>query len=224
MNTRRLKVIQWATGNTGKRALREVIRDPILELVGVRVYDDDKNGIDAGELCGEPATGILATTDRDAVLQLDADCCVYMPRATGRGATRSGLTEDELVDDIVALVSKGTNVVSTCTDLFYRGIRLSEENRDRLLRACESGNASIWTSGSDPDWDLQPTGWRLKIDGDAPIHMSAPFPVPLEELANYVPAFNANAQINAVPYVCDAKPGILTTLDLPHILPRCPGQ
>ena len=36
----RYRVIQWATGNTGQRALREVIRHPSLELVGVRVYDD----------------------------------------------------------------------------------------------------------------------------------------------------------------------------------------
>src|SRR5262245_45976245 len=104
MESPRYRVIQWATGNTGQRALREVIRHPSLDLGGVRVYDDAKNGVDAGELCGEDATGVLATSDRDAVLQLDGDCCVYMPRATGRGETRAGLTEDELVEDVVALL------------------------------------------------------------------------------------------------------------------------
>ena len=44
------RVIQWATGNTGQRALREVIRDPDLELVGLLVYDEAKEGIDAGKL------------------------------------------------------------------------------------------------------------------------------------------------------------------------------
>ena len=97
------RVVQWATGNTGQRALREVIRHPALHLVGVRVYDPAKDGVDAGELCGEGPTGVLATTDRDAVLALEAECCIYMPRATGRGQTRAGLTEDELVDDVVAL-------------------------------------------------------------------------------------------------------------------------
>jgi hypothetical protein len=115
------RVIQRATGNTGQRALREVIRDPSFELVGVLVYSDEKNGVDAGELCGEPTTGVMATTDREAVLQLDADCCIYMPRATGRGVTRAGLTEDELVADIVALLERGTNIVTTCSDLFARG-------------------------------------------------------------------------------------------------------
>ena len=91
----RVRVIQWATGNTGLRALREVIRHPDLDLVGVLVYDEAKAGVDPGKLCDEADTGVLATTDRDEVLQLDADCCVYMPRATGRGRTRAGLTEDE---------------------------------------------------------------------------------------------------------------------------------
>jgi 4-hydroxy-tetrahydrodipicolinate reductase len=353
-------VIQWATGNTGQRALREVIRHPSLELVGVRVYDAEKDGVDAGELCGEASTGLLATVDRDAVLKLEADCCVYMPRATGRGQTRAGLTEDELVDDVVALLEGGTNVVTTCTDLFARGARLTDENRGRVLDACERGGASVWASGSDPgfitetlpaallsvqrrvdlieieefgdlshrpsahmvmeqmrfgkplsefdperrknhlfgeyqppltvladlagftidewtaeggvaaakedvtivageikagtaaaqrvvihgrsdgvdrirftqygfvemdvdpDWGLQPTGWRIRIHGDAPFDVSMPFPVPLDDLASFVPAFNANGPVNAIPYVCAAPPGILTTEDLPQMLPRGP--
>jgi hypothetical protein len=81
MGSSRYRVIQWATGNTGQRALREVIRDPKFDLVGVLVYDEAKDGVDAGKLCGEAPTGVLATTDRDAVLALDADCCIYMPRS-----------------------------------------------------------------------------------------------------------------------------------------------
>ena len=358
MSGRQLRVIQWATGNTGERALREVIRDPAFELVGVLVYSDEKHGADAGDLCGEGATGVLATTDRDAILKLDADCCIYMPRATGRGQTRAGLTEDELVDDVVALLERGTNIVTTCSDLFARGVRLSETNRARVQAACERGRASVWASGSDPgfitetlpmallsvernvelieieefgdlshrpsahmvmeqmrfgkpldefdpdrrknhlfyeyqtpltvlaelagfeidewtaeggvaaakedlqivagvikkgtaaaqriiingrsngvdrirfiqygfverdvepDWGLQPTGWRIRIHGDAPFDISMPFPVPLDDLASYVPAFNANGPVNAIPFVCDAAPGMLTTDELPHLLPR----
>lgn len=358
MSSPRYRIIQWATGNTGQRALREVVRDPGLELVGVRVYDPAKNGVDAGALCGEAPTGVLATTDRDAVLRLEADCCIYMPRATGRGQTRAGLTEDQLVDDVVALLESGTNIVTTCADLFDRGHRLGDANRTRVLEACQKGNASTWASGSDPgfvtetlpmallsvqrridlieieefgdlsrrpsahmvmeqmrfgktlaefdpdrrknhlfyeylptlkvlaeiagleieewtaeggvaaakqdltivagtikkgtaaaqrvvvhgriggvdrirfiqygyvardvepDWGLQPVGWRIRIHGDAPFDISMPFPVPLDDLASYVPAFNANGPVNAIPYVCAAPPGILTTVDIPHILPR----
>src|SRR5439155_14359952 len=67
-----------------------------------------------------------------------------------RGQTRAGLTEDELVADVVALLEKGTNIVTTTSDLFARGVRLSDENRARVLGACERGNASAWASGSDP--------------------------------------------------------------------------
>ncbi len=360
MGASRFRVIQWATGNTGQRALREVIRAPALDLVGVRVYDEAKNGSDAGQLCGEGKTGVIATTDRDAVLSLEADCCIYMPRATGKGQTRAGLSEDELVDDVVALLGAGTNVVSTCSDLFARGVRMTSANLARVQDACEKGDASVWASGSDPgfvtetlplallsiqrhvelieieefgdlshrpsahmvmeqmrfgkplaefdperrknhlfgeyqpplsvladlagfdidtwtgeggvaaakedmtivagqikagtaaaqrvvvtgtsngvdrirftqygfvgvdvdpDWGLQPTGWRIRIHGDAPIDMSMPFPVPLDDLASFVPAYNANGLVNAVPYVCQAAPGFRTTEDLPHILPRGP--
>jgi hypothetical protein len=74
----------------------------------------------------------------------------------------------------------------------------------------------------EPDWGLQPTGWRIRIHGDAPIDLTMPFPVPLDDLASVVPAFNANGPVNAIPYVCAAAPGFLTTEDLPHILPKGP--
>ncbi len=76
----------------------------------------------------------------------------------------------------------------------------------------------------EPDWGLQPTGWRIRIQGDAPFDLSMPFPVPLDDLASFVPAFNANGPVNAIPYVCAAPPGMLTTEDLPHILPRGPRR
>ncbi len=72
----------------------------------------------------------------------------------------------------------------------------------------------------EPDWGLQPTGWRVRLHGDAPLDLSMPFPAPLEELASVVPAFNANGLVNAIPYVCASEPGILTTEELPHFLAR----
>ena len=69
------------------------------------------------------------------MLKLEADCCIYMPRATGRGKTRAGLTEDELVEDVVALLGSGTNIVTTCSDLFARGVRLER----REPRPCAGG-------------------------------------------------------------------------------------
>jgi 4-hydroxy-tetrahydrodipicolinate reductase len=74
----------------------------------------------------------------------------------------------------------------------------------------------------DPGWDLQTTGWRLRVHGDAPFDVRMPFPVTIDELASHVPAFNANGLVNAIPYVCSARPGFLTAEDLPHILQRGP--
>ena len=45
------RVIQWATGNVGRSALRAVAEHPDLELVGLFVSDEAKQGVDAGELC-----------------------------------------------------------------------------------------------------------------------------------------------------------------------------
>ncbi|MFJ3776248.1 dihydrodipicolinate reductase [Streptomyces sp. NPDC090075] len=358
--TPRYKIAQWATGDTGRRALREVIRHPSMDLVGVFVYDEAKEGKDAGELCGEEPTGIIATRDRQAILDLGADCVIYMPRATGSGHTRAGLTQNQLLDDIVPLLASGTNIVTTCTDLLARGVRLGAEGQARVREACEKGKSSIWPSGSDPGfftetfpfallsvqrridlieleefgdlshrpsphmvmeqmrfgkpvegwdpdrrkthlygeyqpaltvladaagldvdewtatggvsaaredteivsglieagtaaaqkvvisglsrgvemirftqyayvtrdlepaWELGETGWRLRIHGDAPFDIAMPLPVPLDDLADHVPAYNANGPVNAIPYVCAARPGILTTEDLPPILPRGP--
>ena len=41
------------------------------------MHSDSKAGQDAGELCGGPPAGVLATQDADALLDLDADCICY---------------------------------------------------------------------------------------------------------------------------------------------------
>jgi len=51
------RVIQWATGNVGKSAIEGVLAHPELELVGVKVYNDDKDGVDVGEICGIDPVG-----------------------------------------------------------------------------------------------------------------------------------------------------------------------
>jgi 4-hydroxy-tetrahydrodipicolinate reductase len=341
-----LRVAQWATGNIGRRALREVIRHPSLDLVGVLVYDPAKDGVDAGVLCGEEPVGITATTDRDVIRALAPDCVLHMPRAL-------------VLDDVVSLLDAGTNVVTTRGELFAGGQRLSGTHRARVVDACMHGQSSVYATGSspgfitdalplallsmqrrvdslaieefanlsrrdspnllfqlmgfgrpvasfddrraaylldefgpplasladaagrpvdrwscrsevaaarattrivagelpagtvaaqrttiagssgnddvvtfsaswycttdiDPAWDLRPTGWRVRVRGDAPFDVDLAFPIPLEALGDYTPAYTANRPVNAIPYVCAAPPGILVTADLAPIVPAGP--
>lgn len=346
MTGSRLRVVQWATGNIGSRALREVIRHPDLELVGVVVFDPAKAGVDAGVLCGEPTSGIVASDDRVAGRAIAADCVLYMPR-----------TFD--LDDVVALLESGTNIVTTRGELFGESNQISAADRSRIVDACERGNTSIYATGSspgfitdalplallslqrrvdsieidefanlsrrdsphllfeqmgfgrrvssftpkrgeyllgefgpslaqlaeaasltvdewsgtsdvaaarrattlaagelpadsvaaqrttivgkrdgadvmrftanwycttevEPAWDLRPTGWRVRVHGDAPFDVGLEFPVPLDDLGSFTPAYTANRPVNAIPYVCAAPSGILATTDLPPITPAGP--
>jgi 4-hydroxy-tetrahydrodipicolinate reductase len=340
--------VQWATGNIGTRALREVIRHPALELVGVVVYDAAKEGVDAGELCGEAPTGVRATTDRASVAELAPDCVLYMARTLD-------------LDEVVALLESGANVVTTRGEFFDGGAPLSDEARARVLGACERGGTSVYSTGSspgfitdalpfallslqrqvesmqideyanmsrrdsphllfeqmgfakplssfnpkraqyllgefgpalgalaeaaarpvdewftdgeaaaarhtthivageipegtiaaqrimiagrnsgeevvrfrahwyctdevEPAWELRATGWRVQVRGEAPFDVDLTFPIPLDDLGSFTPAYTANRPVNAIPYVCAAAPGILSTRDLPPIVPAGPHR
>jgi 4-hydroxy-tetrahydrodipicolinate reductase len=76
-----------------------------------------------------------------------------------------------------------------------------------------------WYCATDfePAWDLRATGWRVVIDGDAPLDIDLRFPTPVEDLASVTPGYTANRAVNAVPIVCAAAPGIRTTVELPTI-------
>lgn len=132
-----LRVVQWATGTIGTRSLREVIRHPELELVGVLVTSSDKEGQDAGSLCGEGTTGVLATRELKDVLALAPDCVLYMPLAFS-------------LDDVIALLEAGINVVTTCGELINGGSPLGPEGQARVLEACRTGGSSAYATGSSP--------------------------------------------------------------------------
>jgi 4-hydroxy-tetrahydrodipicolinate reductase len=335
------RVVQWATGNIGARSLRGVIEHPNLSLAGLYVYSSDKAGRDAGELCGLPPTGVLATTDLDEILGLGADCVLYMPRACD-------------VDDVCRVLESGANVVTTRGEFHHPG-SMDTGTRERVEAACRAGGTSIHSTGSspgfiseavplvltsiqreldhlvieefadlsrrdspellfdlmgfgtdpagfdpgrwshgaqsfgpslrlvaetlglpldsveatgevavarqtteiaagrigagtvaaqrmrvlgirggrtlltfeanwyctselEPAWDLRPTGWRLTVAGDAPLDVEMRLAVPLEEMGAATPGYTANRAVNAVRVVCEAAPGIRTTVDLPQVI------
>jgi 4-hydroxy-tetrahydrodipicolinate reductase len=75
------------------------------------------------------------------------------------------------------------------------------------------------TPDLDPEWDVRATGWRVRVRGDASVDVEIGFPVALDDMAAFTPALTANRPVNAVVPVCAARPGILTTADLPPLTP-----
>jgi len=136
LTTRRLRVIQWATGAVGTEMVRAIIdHRPDLELVGARVYSEAKNGVDLGTLVDRPPIGVTATTDVAQILALDADVVLYAPSFTD-------------LDDVCALLASGKNV-ATPSFLFHPR-RIPPADRDKLMAACTKGNSSIHGSGLNP--------------------------------------------------------------------------
>ena len=75
------RVIQWGVGLNGQALVRAITSHPDLELVGARVWSDAKNGVDAGVLAGIGPLGVQATTDRRALIGMDADVVISCPQA-----------------------------------------------------------------------------------------------------------------------------------------------
>jgi len=339
--SRPLRVVQWATGNIGARALRAVIQHPRLELAGVYVHSAEKDGRDAGDLCGVDPTGVLATNEPDRILALGADCVLYMPQGCD-------------MDVVSGLLASGANVVTTRGE-FHRPRSLAADDLAQVEEACRRGRSSIHSTGSspgfitevvplaltsmqrrldslkieesadlsqrpspelllglmgfgkqpesfdpgrwahgahsfgpslrlvadaiglplddvtgtgevatarhdttiaagtleagtvaaqrmivtgvregqplltfqatwyctrdlEPAWELGPTGWRVTVEGDAPMDVGIRFAVPLDRMAELSPGFTANRAVNSVAAVCAAPPGIQTTIDLPQVV------
>lgn len=132
----RYRVVQWATGNVGSRALRRAIEHPNVDLVGVYVHSAEKVGRDAGELGGIAPVGVAATNSIEAVIALKPDCVMYMPQFTN-------------LEEVCRLLESGINVVTTRTE-FLNPFAMDPEVRARVEAACQRGNASIHSTGCSP--------------------------------------------------------------------------
>lgn len=341
------RVVQWATGNVGSRALRRVIEHPDLKLVGVWVHSAAKVGVDAGNLSGTPPTGIKATNSMEDILALRADCVLYFPHVMN-------------YDEIVRILESGTNIITTRTE-FQNPATMDPIIRERVEAACRKGNSSIHGTGSSPgfiteampivltsiqrrldcltihefapsesrnspemlfgymgfgsqpngpnqaildfkretfsgtlsliadaiglpldeiratgalgiarnnvhiiagtvpkgtvaatkttiegmrngkpllrmianwsvssdvdttdgeEWEFRESGWRILVEGDCPMKIDIVFPVAPDDYADMTPGLTAHRPVNMVSYVCEAPPGIRTTVDLPQVIAK----
>lgn len=142
----RYRVVQWSTGNVGRRSLRTILARPDLELVGVWAFSPDKVGRDAGELAGlDRRVGIVATADAQQLIDAQPDCVVY-----------TAMADDRLMDamaDLQRLLRAGIHVVASGpVFLSYPYATVPSELVDPLVNAAREGTASLWVNGIDPGW------------------------------------------------------------------------
>lgn len=147
-----IRVAQLGTGNVGIHSLKALISNPEFELTGVWVSSDAKAGRDAAELAGlDGSTGVLATTDLDAVLATGPQCAVYNAMADNR--------LPEALEDYRRVLAAGVNIVgSGPVFLQYPWQVLPEELIRPLEDAAREGSSSLFVGGIDPGFanDLLP--------------------------------------------------------------------
>lgn len=135
---RKLRVIQYATGITGKIAIRALADRSDFELVGLLVWNKDKVGKDAGEIAGlGRKLGVVATDKLEDILAIDADAVSFM-----------GLWPD--LDLVCPMLESGKHVVLTCGLVYpkYLGPKIVE----RIEAACKKGNSCVFGGGISPGY------------------------------------------------------------------------
>lgn len=124
-------------------------------------------------LLGSRLIGLAATRDADALLTGDADCVCYAADSMGR--------EDEVVNDCIAMLRAGKNVVNVSDAALVYPKAKGADVYNRLHEACLAGNASFYTNGGDPGW----AGFGLAL---APLTIAQQVrSIRLFEISNYGP-------------------------------------
>lgn len=83
-----------------------------------------------------------------------------------------------------------------------------------------------WSVSSDVDttdgeaWEFRESGWRVVVEGDCPLKIDITFPVAPEDYAEMTPGLTAHRPVNMIRYICEAPPGIRTTVDLPQVIAK----
>ena len=139
-----LRVVEWSTGTVGRLAIAGILARPELELVGVWVSSEEKDGKDVGELANlGRELGLTATRDKAALLALKPDCIVHTAMVDDRPF--------EAFEELLSFLDAGINVVSSGpVFLQYPQGVLSAEQVQLIQAAGERGNATLHVNGIDP--------------------------------------------------------------------------
>ena len=145
------RVIQWGAGYTGSYSLKFILMNPRLELVGIKCHTSAKEGKTAGELAGGAPAGVKATRDAEQLLQLDADCVIYMPRDPFVDPSIPGSVAEVWLKELCALLASGKNVVTSLTaGTHYKHLHDGTGFLEKLNAAGAAGNSSVFFTGFDP--------------------------------------------------------------------------
>lgn len=128
-----LRAIVCYTGGVGSELVRQLLRNPAFELVGVLVHSQDKDGQDVGDIAGIGPVGLRATRDVAALTGLKADVMSW-----------HGLKwEPELIARFLR--------ARTCVYSGIGGWYLPSQPEYRMLQeAAEQGQAALVAGGNIP--------------------------------------------------------------------------
>lgn len=76
------------------------------------------------------------------------------------------------------------------------------------------------TQQLDPDWRIGGEGWLFTTKGDAPMQVRVTYGRTDEGYSEHLAGYTAHPAVNAIPYVVEAEPGIVTIFDLPPVVAR----
>ena len=134
---KKYRVIQLYMGPTGIQQVKWIARDPRLELVGVLVHGEEKNGRDAGELAGIGPLG--RSCDDQARGHSGARC--------GRRAPQWHDSSNH--DDLCAVLRSGKNVVRLLNTSSHPKLY---PDYVALEAACKAGGSSFMGAGVNPGY------------------------------------------------------------------------
>jgi 4-hydroxy-tetrahydrodipicolinate reductase len=141
-------------------------------------------------------------------------------------AASLGFPVDEL--DVQGALAVATHDVEIAAGLVPAGTVGAQLNRVRGLRdrvPVISFTATWYVTQDvepldDTEWTFRSSGWRVLVHGDTPLDVTIGYPVDPSEYADFSPNLTAHRPVNCIPAVCAAAPGIVTTAELPLIVPR----
>jgi 2,4-diaminopentanoate dehydrogenase len=129
-----ITVAQYGIGPIGAEIARLLFTKPWIKVVGAIDIDPHKIGKDLGEVIGlGRETGVIVTAE----LQGKPDVVCH--------STGSRLRE--VADQLIALLERGSHVVSTCEELSFP---LDREIREQLQQAARAANVAILGTGVNP--------------------------------------------------------------------------